>query len=180
MEKTGAEALIHYEKVWRFPVNAGPVKIDLLKAKPGQSPGDLTVNVTRNPLSMRYGERGFAWTVSIDVENGGLVRAEETDYYNQAPASGYQPHLEYTQEAQSIRAAQEGRITWTWREDVADTFYLTSRNGENYAKIDLRVRPSSDRKEGDNEALIAVKIWLNPNGSRNLELDPAKVIKPTP
>jgi hypothetical protein len=179
-KKQGAEALIHYEKVWRFPVNAGPVKIDLLKAKLGQPLADLTVNVTRNPLNMRYGERGFAWTVSIDVESGGLVRAGETDYYNQAPASGYQPHLEYKQEAQSIRDAQEGRITWTWREDVADTFYLTSRNGENYAKIDLRIRPNSDRKEGDNEALIAVKIWLNANGSQNLEFDPAKAIKPTP
>lgn len=179
-KKQGAEQLIHYEQVWRFPVNAGPVKIDLLKAKLGQPQADLIVNVSRSPLTMPYGERGFSWTVSIDVEDGGLVLAGETDYYNQAPASGYKPHLEYAQEAQSIRAAQEGRITWTWREDVADTFYLTSRNGKNYARIDLRVRPNSDRKEGDNEALIAAKVWLNPSGSRNLEFDPSKVIKPAP
>ena len=179
-KKQGAEPLIHYEKIWRFPVNAGPVKIDLLKAKIGQLPADITVNVSRSPLSMRYGERGFAWTVSISVEGGGLVRAGEADYYNQAPVGGYEPSLDYAQEAQSIRAAQEGRITWTWREDVADTFYLTSRNEKNYARIDLRIRPNSDRKEGDNEALIAAKVWLNPNGSRNLEFDPAKAIKPLP
>lgn len=179
-KKQGAEPLLQYEKVWRFPVNAGPVKIDLLKAKMGQPQADLIVNVSRSPLTMRYGERGFAWKVSIDVEGGGLVRAGEADYYNQAPAGGYEPHLEYAQEAQSIRAAQEGRITWTWRESVADTFYLTSRNGKNYARIDLRVRPNSDRKEGDNEALIAAKVWLNPNGSRNLEFDSAKAIKLAP
>lgn len=179
-KKQGAEPLIHYEKVWRFPVNAGLVKIDLLKAKIGQPQADLIVNVSRSPFVMRYGERGFAWTVAIDVEGGGLVRAGETDYYNQAPADGYEPHLEYAQEAQSIRAAQEGRITWTWREDVADTFYLTSRSGRNYGRIELRIRPNSDHKEGDNEALIAAKVWLNPNGSRNLEFDPAKAIKPTP
>lgn len=179
-KKQGAEPLIHYEKEWRFPVNAGPVKIDLLKAKIGQPQADLTVNVSRSPLTMRYGERGFAWTVSIDVEGGGLVRAGETDYYNQAPPGGYETRLEFVQEAQSIRAAQEGRITWTWREGVADTFYLISRNGRNYGRLNLEIRPNIDRKEGDNQALVAVKIWLNPNGSRNLEFDPAKAIKPAP
>jgi hypothetical protein len=179
-KKQGAEPLIHYEKVWRFPVNSGPVKIDLLKAKVGQPDADITVNVSRTPLTMPYGDRGFAWKVAMDVEGGGLVSAGEIDYYNQAPATGYEPHLEYVQEAQSIRAAQEGRITWTWRENVADTFYLTSRNGKNYARIELRIRPNSDRKEGDNEALIAAKVWLNPNGSRNLEFDPAKATKPSP
>lgn len=179
-KKQGAEPLIHYEQVWRFPVNVGPVKIDLLKAKLGQQQADLTVNVSRSPLTMRYGERGFAWTVSIDVEGGGLVRAGETDYYNQAPADGYEPRLEYAQEAQSVRDAQDGRIKWTWREGVADNFYLTCRNGKSYARIELRVKSNSDRKEGDNEALIAAKVWLNPNGSRNLEFDPAKAIKPAP
>lgn len=178
-KKGGAEALIHYEREWRFPVNAGPVKIDLLKAKMGQSQADLTVNVSRSPLSMPYGERGFAWKISIDVEGGGLIRVGETDYYNQAPAVGYEPHVEYAQEAQSIRAAQEGRITWTWREGVADTFYLTSRYGKNYGRLNLEIRPNIDRKEGDNQALVAVKIWLNPNRSRNLEFDPAKAMKPS-
>jgi hypothetical protein len=178
-KKQGAEALIHYDREWRFPVNAGPVKIDLLKAKMGQPQADLIVNVSRSPLVMQYGERGFAWKVSIDVEDGGLVRAGETEYYNQAPTNGYEPRLEYAQEAQSIRAAQEGRITWTWHEGVSDTFYLTSRNGKNYGRLNLEIRPNIDRKEGDNQALVAVKIWLNPNGSRNLEFDPEKTIKPT-
>jgi hypothetical protein len=179
-KKQGAEALIHYEREWRFPVNAGPVKIDLLKAKMGQPQADLTVNVSRSPLRIPFGERGFAWTVSIDVEGGGLVRTGEADYYNQAPASGYEPHLEFFQEAQSIRGAQEGRITWTWREGVADTYFLNIRNGKNYGRLNLEIRPNIDRKEGDDQALVAVKIWLNANGSRNLEFDPAKAIKPEP
>jgi hypothetical protein len=179
-KKQGADALIHYEKEWRFPVNTRPVKIDLLKAKIGEAQTDLTINVSRSPLNMQYGERGFAWKVLIDVEGGGLVHTGETEYYNQAPSSGYKPHLEYAQEAQSVRDAQEGRIKWTWREGVAETFYITSRNGQNYGRLNLEIRPNIDRKEGDNQALVAVKIWLNPNGSRNLEFDPANVIKPTP
>lgn len=179
-KKQGAESLIHYEREWRFPVNTGPVKIDLLKAEMGQSPADLIVNITRSPLGMRYGERGFAWTASIEVEGGGLVRAGEINYYNQAPADGYESRLEYAQEAQSVRAAQEGRSIWTWREGVAETFYFTSRNGKNYGRLNLEIRPNIDRKEGDNVALIAVKAWLNPNSSRNLEFDPAKAIKPAP
>lgn len=175
-KKQGAEPLIHYEKVWRFPVNAGPVKIDLVKGKTGQTQADLIVNISRSPLRMVYGERGFAWNVSIEVNGGGLVRAGQQDYYNEAPASGYEPRLEYAQEAQSIRDAQEGRIKWTWTEGVSDTFYISSRDGKNHGRIALRIKPNSDRNEGDNEALIAAEVWLNPNGSRNLEFDPAKVV----
>jgi hypothetical protein len=34
--------------------------------------------------------------------------------------------------------------------------------------------PNSDRKEGDNEALVAAEVWLNPNGSRIWGLIPSR------
>jgi hypothetical protein len=82
------------------------------------------------------------------------------------------------QEAQSVSDAQEGRIKWTWREDFSDSFFVSSRNGKNFARIALHIRPNSDRQEGDNEASIGAGVWLNPNGSRNLEFDSAKAIRP--
>lgn len=179
-KKQGAEPLIHYERTWRFPVNAGPVKIDLVSGKIDQPQSDLVVNVTRSPLSMRYGERGFAWTVALDVPGGGLIRAGEQDYYNQAPLAGYETHLEFAQAAQSIKEAQQGRIKWTWVEGLSDTYYISSRDGKIYGRIALRVKPNSDRNDGDNQALVAAEVWLNPNGSRNLEFDPAKAITPPP
>lgn len=179
-KKQGAESLVHYDKAWRFPVNAGPVRIDLVTGQLGGQDADLVVTISRTPLQMRYGQRGFAWKATIEVLGGGLIQAGQRDYYNLAPESGYIQHFEVTQEAQSVRDAQAEKIKWTWRESFSDDFFISSRDGQNFTRIKLRIRPNSDRKEGDNEALIAAEVWLNPNGSRNLEFDPAKAIRPTP
>lgn len=71
-KKQGAEALVHYDKVWRFPVNTGPVRINLATGKMGDQDADLIVTVSRTPLRMRYGEGGFAWETTIEVVGGGL------------------------------------------------------------------------------------------------------------
>lgn len=179
-KKQGAESLVHYDKVWRFPVNGGPVRINLATGKIGEQEADLIVTISRTPLRMPYGARGFAWETTVEVIGGGLIRAEKQDYYNQAPASGYQPRLDYGQSTQNLRDAQEGRIKWTWTEGISGTFFISSRDGKNFSRINLRIRPNVDRQEGDNEALVAAEVWLNPNGSRNLEFDPKKAIRPAP
>jgi hypothetical protein len=177
-KKQGAEALVHYDRTWRFPVNSGPIRINLMTGRIGDQDADLVVTVSRTPLQMRYGEQGFAWSASVQVESGGLIPAGQHDYYNLAPESGYVPRFEHVQAAQNVRDAQEGRIKWTWREDVSGDFFVSSRNGKDFARVALRIRPNCDRKEGDNEALVAAEVWLNPNGSRNLEFDPRRAIMP--
>lgn len=179
-KKQGAEPLVHYEKIWRFPVNTGPIRINLMNGELDDQRADLVVTIARTPLQMRYGERGFAWHATIEVPDGGLVQLGQRDYYNLAPETGYLPRFEITQESQSVRDAQAGIIQWTWMGSFSDIFFISSRNGQLYGRINLRIRPNSDRKEGDNEALIAAEVWLNSNGSRNLEFDPAKVIRPAP
>lgn len=177
-KKQGAEALVHYEKTWRFPITGGVIRINLATGNTGNEIADLVVGVARTPLQMRYGERGFAWNASVEVVSGGLIRVGQRDYYNLAPESGYMPRFEYTQEAQSVRDAQAEKIKWTWVDGISDDFFVSSRNGKNFARVSLRIRPNVDHKEGDNEALVAAEVWLNPNGSRNLEFDPAKAITP--
>ena len=127
---------------------------------------------------MRFGEQGFAWKTSVEVVGGGLIRAGERDYYNLAPESGYVPRFEFTQEAQSVRDAQAEKIKWTWTERLSDVFFVSSRDGKNFARVTLRIMANADRKEGDNIAAVRTVVWLNPNGSRNLEFDPKKVIQP--
>lgn len=179
-KKQETEPLVHYDKVWRFPVNTGPVGINIATGQIGMQDVDLVVTISRTPLQMRYGEQGFAWTATVEVVGGGLIRAGQRDYYNLAPESGYVPRFEFTQEAQSVRAAQDEKIKWTWVRSVSDDFFISSRNGKNFARVSLRIRPNVDHKEGDNEALVAAEVWLNPNWSRNLEFDPKKAIKPQP
>lgn len=178
-KKQGAEKLIHYERgwEWRFPVNAGPVRINLETGKLGGPEADLIVTVSRNPLRMPFGARGFAWQATVEVVSGGLLRAGERDYYNLAPESGYQPIFEHKQESQN---AMDSSVKWTWSRDIEDTFFISSRSSKNFARVNLRISPHADQNEGDNLALISGEIWLNPSGSRNLEFDPKKAIRPAP
>jgi hypothetical protein len=176
-KKQGAEPLIHYDRVWRFSLTASPVKINLRSGEIDDTDADLVISISRNPLRMRYGQRGFAWNAVVEVVDGGLVQAGLIDYYNLAPEAGYQLRFEHTQEAQDLHEAQVGRLKWTWKESVADDFFISSHRGENFAHVVLRIRPNSDHREGDNEALVEAEVWLNPNGSRNLEFDPTKVIR---
>ena len=174
-KKQGAERLIHYDKVWRFPVNTGPMRIDLLSGKLANQDADLIVTVSRDPLRMPPGTRGFAWQARVDVEGGGLLLAAARDYYNMAPEASYSPTFEHKETPQN---PTDYSTKWTWKEETSGIFFISSRNGKNFARVNLRIKPDVDHKEGENEAMVAAEVWLNPNGSRNLEFDPAKAITP--
>jgi hypothetical protein len=174
-KKQAAEPLVHYDTDHDVPANGTPVRINLATGQIGGRDADLVVTVSRTPLQMRYGEQGFAWAATVEVVGGGLIRAGQRDYYNLAPESGYVPRFEFTQEAQNVRAAQDEKVKWTWARSVSDDFFISSRNGKNFARVSLRIMANADRKEGDNIAAVRTTVWLNPNGSRNLEFDPQKL-----
>ena len=179
-KKQGAEPLVNYSKTfWEVPADGSPVKIDLATGKLGGVNADLIITLQRTPLKMLSGARGYPWKVNIEVVGGGLIRAGERDYYNVAPEGGYVPRLELAQEAQSVRDAQEGRIKWSWQDRIAESFFIKSKDGSRYAFIRLSVQ-SNGRADNDTTGSAGINVLLNPNASRNLEFDPAKVIKPTP
>ena len=177
-KKQAAEPLVHYDTDHDVPANGTPIRINLATGQIGGQDADLVVTVSRTPLQMRYGEQGFAWAATVEVVGGGLIRAGQRDYYNLAPESGYVPRFEFTQEAQNVRAAQNEKVKWTWARAVSDDFFISSRNGKNFARVSLRIMANADRKEGDNIAAVRTTVWLNPNGSRNLEFDPQKLAAP--
>ena len=171
---------MHYDTDHDIPADGTPIRINLVTGQIGGQDADLVVTVSRTPLLLRYGEQGFAWTATVEVVDGGLMRAGQKDYYNLAPESGYVPRFEFTQGAQNVHAAQDEKIKWIWTRAVSDEFFISSRSGKNFARVSLRIMANADRKEGDNVAAVRTTVWLNPNGSRNLEFDPAKAIKQQP
>jgi len=177
-KKQAAEPLVHYDTDHDIPADGTPIRVNLATGQIGGQDADLIVTVSRTPLRMRYGEQGFAWTAAVEVVDGGLIRAGQRDYYNLAPESGYVPRFEFTQEAQNVRAAQDEKIKWTWARAVSDEFFISSHSGKNFARVSLRIMANADRKEGDNIAAVRTTVWLNPNGSRNLEFDPQKLAAP--
>lgn len=176
-KKQGAEALVHYDIARDVPADGTPIRINLEKGKTGGAEADLVVSISRTPLRQRREVQGYEWKATVDVIDGGLVRADGQDYYNLAPESGYQPHYEYVQAAQNVREAQDGRIKWSWRGSIAETFFVTVRNGKYFARVNVEIMAKGDRDDGDNIGIVRTVVWLNPNGSRNLEFDRSKVIK---
>jgi len=171
----GAEPLVHYDIDRDIPANGTPIRINLETGQVGGPNADLIVTVTRTPLQMRFGQRGYAWSAAVEVVGGGLIRAGRQDYYNLAPETGYVTRLGFAQEHQNPRNYS---VKWTWVDTLQDTFYISSRQGKNFARVDLRILANADRNEGDNIAAVRTVVWLNPHSSRNLEFDPAKAITP--
>lgn len=173
-KEQGAEPLVHYDIDRDVPADGTPVGINLETGRIGGPDTDLVVTISRTPLRMRFGQMGFSWSATVEVVGGGLIRAGQRDYYNLAPEAGYVSRFEFTQEAQNVRGPH------TWRGNIADDFFISSRLGKNFARITLRLMANADRQEGDNIGAVRTIVWLNPNRSRNLEFDPAKAIRPPP
>ena len=155
----GAEPMIQYETDFiRFSPNGIPLRIDLRTGKVVASGGDLAVTVQwegkPDPFS-----RTVAWSAKIAIENGGIVEGAK-DHWFTAPASGYQPSLEYY-----FTVKDRGQT-------VPKEYYASLPGGKGYARITLFL----DNVVADNQARISLRVWLNPSGSRNLEYDPAKRI----
>ncbi len=98
--------------------------------------------------------RRYNWSLTIDVPNGGIIETSDAFLY-QAPEEGYQNPYTLTMSADDSK----------WRGDISNKkFYVKARNGDIYASIILGCHSYSN-----NKALVKMKTFVNPNGSRNLE-----------
>lgn len=128
----------------------------------GTLDGDFRISV-RRPLGWTN-QIDYDWVVQIEAVNMELLETHDVFMY-QAPESGYKSSWTFTQKA--------GGKNYTRK--VEPNFYLRSRDGTEYGRIELMIKSDSREKSA-----ILLHYWLNPSGSRNLEFDPKKVIKPQP
>src|SRR5207253_3346534 len=96
----------------------------------------------------------------ISIPIGGLIAtAKEFDF--EAPENGYQPSSEI------LMTTDLGS---NWRGIVDKKYFLKLKDG-NYARMNFKMIAGGDH-------FCAIESFLNPTGSRNLEYDTAKEIKP--
>ena len=118
--------------------------------------GKLQIELLANPRPQQG-----SWSMRASVVNGGIqVVAEEFPFL--APTDNYQSSL-------VLDNATPKPPRWTEIYE-GGIFYLKA--GSIFGRIEIQMISGKDR--------MRIKSWLNPSGSRNLEFDPAKVIKPTP
>ena len=148
-----AEPLVKREV--RFPVSIGVPAAFIL------NPGDPSAATVVIELLTNAQLRDKQWSAQISVPGGGLQSTLEEFPY-EAPQSGYQPTFtsEYdTPKPLGVDGGYQGGV-----------FYVQTPKG--YGRVEIKMMPGN--------SYARINSFWNPSGSRNLEFDPAKVIKPAP
>ncbi len=157
----GAEPMVHTQLDSRVPYDGSAATFDLLAGKKS-SAGELRVALTRTPAQVKRGVDRFDWNVRLEMAGGGL--AETADAYQYlAPDAGYQTALVFAQSKNDTK----------WTQRLTKTFYLRTAKGQ-YGRVLIDLTMDSERADTG----ISVETWLTPSGSRNLEFDESKQIKP--
>lgn len=140
-----------------LPTNGVPAGIDLLRGRNVVTGGQVEVQCWIANESGRFNEP-YNWQYKVSVPGGGICPA--TNEFNfEAPIEGYQPDMEVEVRSDLDRA---------WPNKTEGNFFLRLADGK-YALMKFTIYA------GRNPFCI-VESFVNPSGSRNLELDPDKII----
>lgn len=128
------------------PADGSPVRVDFFNREVGES-GQMEVIKT---TPARDGNRGAKeWRLRLSLPDGGFV-AHDDEFPFEAPATGYQPTLEFH--------FTPGDPNWT--DTVKGEFYIAFGNPRRYG----RIRVGTAMYNG-----IRLEYAINPDGSRYLE-----------
>ena len=119
--------------------------------------GDIYISLKRK-YTPGDSYNNFPWEFTIEANQGGVLETDEAYRdVHVAPDGGYVSNwsIKYPSEA--------GR----WKDEVEKNFFVKSRNGKNYAIIDLSAFPAYGGNGKDVGIFLVAR--LNPNNSRNLQ-----------
>ncbi|PYI91947.1 MAG: hypothetical protein DME97_12200 [Verrucomicrobia bacterium] len=154
VRKGQAETVIHVpSKEIRLPLDGRSVEINL-----GANSLAVSIRLHSTSAALEPNEfRHFDWSLGLAVSNGGLVeRLNSIDFL--APENGYVPELE-------IQLISTGSLQWSSR--INKEYFVRFANGR-YGRFQITVSGET--------GFCRFESYLNPSGSRNLEVDPAKVV----
>jgi hypothetical protein len=147
------------------PKDGTPKKLSLRRERArlsGSTSGDLQIELWSDYQPPPPHGRVYDWRCRISVPGGGLVE-RVGDFNFEAPTENYIDAFEYKMSATNER----------WQPSMKKEFFLRLADGC-YGRVTLNVISGGD-------VFVTLESYLNPvPGRRNLEFDPAKVIKPAP
>jgi len=153
----GAESLVSIDQHYKLPCPGAPVNFDLLAGQIVPSGGDIKITVNR-PGGVISGRNPQDWSVQVEAVNGGLIETSvgEARVTYAAPDNGYEPSKTFAMSNSNN----------TWYEAVHQMFFVQSRNGQVYGKINLSLRINQNP---DDSMSITLSGVASANGSRNWE-----------
>ncbi|HVF72241.1 MAG TPA: hypothetical protein VM940_11600 [Chthoniobacterales bacterium] len=136
----------------RLPLDGQPVEVGF-----GEESAKISVSLGSTSIAVRPNEfRAFDWAVRLAVPSGGLIeRLNALDFT--APEAGYLPEVE-------IKMAVNGNPRWSSR--VNRDYFIRFANGK-FGRFEITVSGET--------GFCRFQSYLNPSGSRNLEVNPASV-----
>jgi len=158
----GAEPIEHIRFQSRVPYNGTTATFNLQpREKVKDNGGDLRITLLRSPLEITPGLlHPYDWQVKIELVNGGILK-ENDPYPYWAPENGFEPFFETNVSSNDV----------LWNAELRQYFYIKNAQGQ-YGRLFINLSTNSKRPDTG----IAVELWINPSGSRNLEFDPAKQV----
>lgn len=161
----GAEPIIYGNgRGFDLPPDGTPVRIDLTTGKKVAAGGDMIITLQQPMAQPGQWLKHYPWTAQITA--AGLFESTEQLMYL-APARDYVSTLTYGQKGDE--RIQENRVQMR--------FFVRTADGR-YARVQMSITSGSNPDRGSH---VGLTWWLNPKpGSRNLEFDPAKAIRPQP
>ena len=153
----GAKPLVSIDQHCKIPYTTAPINFDLLAGQIVPSGGDIKITVSR-PAGIISGRAPKDWSVQIEAVDGGLIETSvgEARVTYAAPNSGYEPSKKFTMSNSNN----------TWYEAVHQMFFVQSRNGEVYGKVNFSLRINQNP---DDSMSITLSGVASTNGSRNWE-----------
>ncbi len=159
-EKKTSESLFSFSMGQGLPHEGTPVRFDLTTGTIVATGGDLIVSIN---CPERYdNSKKTPWSLSVRVENGGLIQAHPVDQrienMLEAPATAYENgfQVEYGPDTPEYKRQHDG------------LYYLTSRNGQIYAKLRITMNTYWDERG----VPFGIRAVVNTNASRYLHLEP--------
>jgi len=135
------------------PRTGQPAIINLANGQTGQ--GNLQLTAWIGDIN----KRPFDWRFDLSIPGGGLVERKE-QFNFEAPDANYQPIIEISMPASAEQ----------WNNRLTKEYFAKLGDGR-YARLSIRLYPGQRN-------FVVLESYMNPTpGDRNLEFDPAKVIK---
>jgi hypothetical protein len=126
--------------------DGSPVRVDFFNRKTGR---DGQMEVSQNKPAYGAWQTATGWSYRLAILDGGFVETSD-EFPFEAPASGYQPVVEFK--------FQKGDPNWT--EQINKTFYIVFGEPRRYGRIRVETTMTTG---------TILEYAVNPDGSRNLE-----------
>lgn len=151
--------LVVRETMMGIEPNGTPHFIDLgTTRKSGADTGDISVRIKRTAPKE---QKRYDWSAVIEGVNGaGLIESGD-EFMFEAPKDGYQSGYTY----EFIQSSPD------WKNNLRKQYYVMGEGGKMFGRLEVEFMPKYQ-----NTAALAIRFFVNPTGSRNLEFEPNTVL----